>query len=186
MHLHILGNLTLLGEFRLINLSRKLCGLGYNVGNILRQTGRSALCVLHDWGDWLRICNAYYFSTATTVTRTQRTVTLHVQCLFCSMLRSIAVHMHSVFCVPCTVCDNVQQCADTAILCGNCSAVWDAVSLQYTCTEGSVSVHVHHQVPHTRTRENVFRGNIVHYFSENVGKYLALNFGTKNDWEKEE
>jgi len=69
------------------------------------------------------------------------------------MLRSIAVHMHSVFCVPCTVCDNVQQYADTAILCGNCSAVWDAVSLQYTCTEESISVHVHNQVQqHVRVR----------------------------------
>jgi hypothetical protein len=27
------------------------------------------------------------------------------------VLRSIFVHNHSVFCVPCTVCDNVQQCA---------------------------------------------------------------------------
>ena len=32
------------------------------------------------------------------------------------MLRSIAVHIHSVFCVPFNVCDNVQLCADTAIL----------------------------------------------------------------------
>ena len=83
------------------------------------------------------------FSISKSVTQKQRTVTLYEQCLFCSMLRSIAVHMHSVFCVPCTVCDNVQQYADTAIICGNCSAVWHAVSLQYTCTEVSVSVHVH-------------------------------------------
>jgi len=103
------------------------------------------------------------------VARTQRTVTLYVQRLFCSLLRSIAVHIHSVFCVPCTVGDNVQQCADTAILCGNCSAVWDAVSLPYTCTEVSVSVHVHDQVEHTHTRENVFCGNIIRYFSEKVG-----------------
>jgi len=32
------------------------------------------------------------------------------------MLRSIAVHIQSVFCVPCTVCDNVQQSADIAIV----------------------------------------------------------------------
>jgi len=41
------------------------------------------------------------------------------------MLHSIAVHIQSVFCVPCTVCGVVQQCGDIAINCGNCSAVWD-------------------------------------------------------------
>jgi len=50
------------------------------------------------------------------VTRPNHYVTIYVQCLYCSKLRSIAVHIHIVFCVPCTVCDNVQQCADTAIL----------------------------------------------------------------------
>jgi len=32
------------------------------------------------------------------------------------MLRSTAVHIYSVFCEPFNVCDNVQQCADKAIL----------------------------------------------------------------------
>ena len=70
-----------------------------------------------------RIRNNYCFPIATMVTRKQCTVTLYVNCLCCSMLRSIAVHIHSVFCVLCTVCGNVQQCAGTAVLRGNCSAV---------------------------------------------------------------
>jgi hypothetical protein len=63
------------------------------------------------------------FFHANTQTHHCDTLYKYVQCLYCSMLRSIAVHIHSVFCVPCAVCDNVQQCADIAILCGNCSAV---------------------------------------------------------------
>ena len=121
------------------------------------------------------------------VTRTQRTVTLYVNCLCCSTLRPIAVHIHSVFCVSCTVCGNVQQCAGAAVLRGYCSAVWDAVSLQYTCTEGSVSVHVHwrlsisnvhRQVQNTSAWQNVFCGHI-RYFSEKRGKYLTYNCETK-------
>jgi len=45
-----------------------------------------------------------------------RLVSLHVQCLFCSILRSSFVHIHSVSCVACNVCDNVQQCDGTAII----------------------------------------------------------------------
>jgi hypothetical protein len=52
----------------------------------------------------------------TLVTRTHRCVTLYVQCLYSSILRLIVLHIHSVFRVLCIVCDNVQQCADTAIL----------------------------------------------------------------------
>jgi len=89
------------------------------------------------------------------------------------MLRSISVHLHIVFCVPCTVCDNVQQCADTAVLSDNCSSVFDAVSVQYTCSEGSESVYVHHHVPNKRAFVKVFCGNFVKFFSEKVGKYLA-------------
>jgi len=89
------------------------------------------------------------------------------------MLRSISVNMHILFCVPCTVCDIVQRCADTAVFSGNCSAVSDAVSVQYTCTEGSESVHVHHHVPNKRALYKVFCGNIVQFFSEMFGKYLA-------------
>ena len=61
-----------------------------------------------------RLCSNYCFPIKRMVTRTQRTLTLCVICLCCSTLRSIAVHIHSVFCVPCTVCGNVQQYADTA------------------------------------------------------------------------
>ena len=111
-----------------------------------------------------RICNTYYFSTATLITRTHRTVTLYEQCLFCSMLRSIAVHMHSVFCVPSTVCDNVQQFADTAVLSGNCSAVRDEVSVQYMRTEGLLSVQVHHHMPHTRVYMYVPCTCVVHVY----------------------
>jgi len=81
--------------------------------------------------------------------------------------------MHIVFCVPCTVSDNVQHCVVTAVLCGNCSGVWDALSVQYTCTEGSESVHVHLQVENKSALEKVFCGNIVNFFSVNDGKYLA-------------
>ena len=70
-----------------------------------------------------RICNSYSFPIAAMVTRTQNTVTLYVNSHCCSKLCSITVHIHSVFCVPCTVCGNVQQCAGTAVLRGNCSAV---------------------------------------------------------------
>ena len=56
--------------------------------------------------------------------------------LFFSLLLSISVHINSVFCVPCTVCDTVQQLSFR----GNYSAVWDAVYLQYTSTDGAVSV----------------------------------------------
>jgi hypothetical protein len=50
------------------------------------------------------------------VTRTHHRDTFYVECLYYSMLRSIAVHIHNVFCVPFNVCDNVQLCADKAIL----------------------------------------------------------------------
>jgi len=101
---------------------------------------------------------------ATMVKWTHRTLTLYVHCAFCSILRSISVHMHIVFCVRRTVCDNVQLCADTSVHTGNCSAVWDALSVQYTCTEGSESVHVHHHVPNKRGLEKVFCGNFVQFF----------------------
>jgi hypothetical protein len=71
------------------------------------------------------------------VTRTHHHVTLYVPCPFCSTLLSISVHIHSVFCVP-----SVIMCSSALILSSfrcNCSAVWDAVSLHYTCTEGAVS-----------------------------------------------
>ena len=77
---------------------------------------------------------------------------------------SIAVHIRSVFCVPCTVCDNVQHCAHTATLTGNCSAVWDALPFQYTCTGGSVSVHVHRQVSHTRVYVDVSCACVTHVY----------------------
>jgi len=108
----------------------------------------------------LGIFNAYCFSTSFVLNAPD--------CLFCSTLLSIAVHIHSVFCVPCTVCDIVQQLSFR----GNYSAVWVMVYLQYTCTEGAVC-HVYHQVPHTRTCEKVFCGNVICYFREKFGKCLA-------------
>jgi len=98
---------------------------------------------------------------------------LHVQFLFCGMLLSIAVHIHSVFCVPCTVWNNVQQSADTAVLSCKCIAVWDAASLQYTGTDSLVSVHLYHQVQNTRARDNTFCGNIVHFLKKMARKFLA-------------
>jgi len=107
---------------------RKSCGFCDTVENNVGQTGHSALCMWDNWCDPLpRICNNYCFPIAAMVTRTHHRVTLYVNSLCCSTLRPIAVHMHSVFCVLCTVCGNVQQCAATAVLRGNCSAVWDAV-----------------------------------------------------------
>ena len=51
----------------------------------------------------------------------------------------------------------MQQCADPDILTGNCSAVCDAVLIQYTCTGGSVSVNVQQQVLNTRVYVDVRR-----------------------------
>jgi len=84
--------------------------------------------------------NTHCLSTVTIVTRMHHRFTPYVQCLFYSILRSIAVHIHSVFCVPCNVCEYVQQCADTAILSRWLQCCWDAVSLRYTCTDGSATV----------------------------------------------
>ena len=135
----------------LIIFSRKICGLYDTLNHYVCQTEQVHFaCGITKISNSPRICNIYCFSMATMVTRTHRTVTLYVQCVFCSILRPISVHIHSVFCVPCTVCVNVQHCTDTAVRSGNCSAVWDAVSVQYTWTEGSESVHVHHQVPNKR------------------------------------
>jgi len=62
------------------------------------------------------------------------------QPLFCSLLGSIAVHIHSVFCVPCTVLIMWSSPLVRPSSVGNCSAVSVAVSLRYMCTESSVSV----------------------------------------------
>jgi hypothetical protein len=89
---------------------------------MLSQTGHSALCMLgneggiHTQTQILRICNFYCFFMSKAVTRMHPRVTLYLRCVYFSMLRSIAVHIHRVFCVLCNVLDNVQQCADTAIL----------------------------------------------------------------------
>ena len=48
------------------------------------------------------VCNIYCFSTATIATRTLHSVPLYVQCISCSILRSIALHIQ-MFCVPCNV-----------------------------------------------------------------------------------
>jgi len=61
------------------------------------------------------ICNIYWFSTEK-LDSERNVFLIQVQCFFCSILLSIAVHIHSVFCVPCNVCDNVQQCDGTAIV----------------------------------------------------------------------
>jgi hypothetical protein len=98
----------------LINFFTKLCFLCDNEERYC--TARQATVRFAWWvievTHALTICNIYCFSTATMVKRTHHHVTLYVRCLFCSMLRPIAVHIHTVFCVPCTACDNVQQCAD--------------------------------------------------------------------------
>ena len=118
--------------------------------------------------------------------------------LLISIFLSIAVLLRNVFCVPCTFCDNVQQCADTAILSGNCSAVWDAVSLQYTCTEGSVSVHVHwglsigthaQQVSHTRVYLDLPCACVSHVYPFCLSlqrgalrKWTAANYWSRRTW----
>jgi len=99
------------------------------------------------------------------------------------MLHSIAVHIHSVFCVPCTVCGVVLLCADTAIICGNCSAGWVVAHFsaralraqyRYTCTEGSVSVHVHHQYS-TQAHFKMFSVEVIYVI---LGK---VSNSTQND-----
>jgi hypothetical protein len=134
-------------DLGLINFSRNraVCVIMWKILLSRQGTARFACWIInvthtHPRKNTLRMCNTYCFSTATLFTRKHHSVTLYLQCLYRSRLRSIAVHIHSVFCVLCTVCDNVPKGADTAILCGNCSAVRDAVSLQYTCSECSVSV----------------------------------------------
>jgi len=114
----------------------------------------------------------------------------YVPLLLISISLSIAVHIRNVFCVPCTVCDNMQQCADTAILSGNCSAVWDALSLQYTCTEGSVSVHVHQEVSHTRVFVDVPCAcvSLVYPFClslqrDTLRKWTGTNYWDRRTWE---
>jgi hypothetical protein len=57
-----------------------------------------------------------YLFTATVIMRTHISDKFYVQSLFSSTLSTIAVHIHSVFCVPFNVCDNVQLCADKDIL----------------------------------------------------------------------
>ena len=66
----------------------------------------------------IRLCNIYNLSKAKLTMRKYHYITLYVECLFISMLitlllmsisLSIAVHIRSVFCVPCTSCDNVQH-----------------------------------------------------------------------------
>jgi len=91
---------------------------------------------------------------------------------------SIALHILYVFCVPCTVCDNMQQCADTATLSGNCSAVWDALSLQFTCTEDSVSIHVHWRVTHTRVLWT-YRAHVIHTCIHSVCPYSETHRGSE-------
>ena len=125
------------------------------------------------------------------ITRAYHYITLYVRCHFISMFRSvsisnffsIAVLIRNVFYVPCTSCENVQQCADTAILTGNCSGVWDAVSLQYTCKEGSVSVHLHQQVSHTRVYVDVPCACVTHVYPfclslqrDTLRKWTATNY----------
>ena len=108
-------------------------------------------------------------------------VTLHKFPFF-----SIAVHIRSVFCVPCTFCDNVQQCVDAAILSGKCSAVWDALSLQYTCTEGSVSVHMHQQASHTHVYVDVPCACVAHMypFCTSLQRDMCSKWTTTNYWDK--
>ena len=59
------------------------------------------------------------------------------QFFFCYIWRSIPVHMHSVFCVLCNTCDNVQQYAGSANSRGICSALWDALSLIHVSRKSS-------------------------------------------------
>ena len=101
------------------------------------------------------------------------------------------MHIRRVFCVPYTFCDNVQQVADTAIVSGNCSAVWDAVSLQYTCTEGPVSVHVQQQVSHTRVYVDVTCACDAHVYPfclsvqrDKFMKRRATNYWNRRTWQR--
>jgi len=62
-------------------LWRESC-ISYNNNNNNNNTVH-ALCMLDNWvyKHTLRMCNTYYFSTATVVTRTRLNVTLYVHCL---------------------------------------------------------------------------------------------------------
>jgi hypothetical protein len=105
-------------DLRLINFSRNraVCVIMWKITLSRQATGLFAYWIIKV--SLTHIHSEYIFLLfhATLVTRTHHCVTSYVQCHNRSMLPSIAVHIHSVFCVPCTVCDNVQQCADTAIL----------------------------------------------------------------------
>jgi len=123
------------------------------------QTVHSALRMMVNWGD-SRTQNIKYLLLFHGNSGNANAP----QCLFCSMLRSIAVHIHSVFCVPCTVCHNVQQCAGTAIL-------KRLLQCSLRCAITSVHVHwglsighVHHQVPHTRVYVYVLTACAVHVY----------------------
>jgi hypothetical protein len=58
------------------------------------------LCALCD--GQIKICSTSIFSTAKVTTRTRHDITLYVHWNFCSILRSIALHIHR-YCVPCNL-----------------------------------------------------------------------------------
>ena len=122
----------------------------------------------------LSICNIYCISRHQSLRNSSNSYFIGTVSLLFNVMFHCCAHPQYVL-GTCTVSHNEQQSADTAVLSGKCSAVWDAASLQYTCTESSVSVHVHHQVQHTRARENTFCGNIVYFLK----KWLE-NFWFKN------
>jgi len=87
----------------------------------------------------------------------------------------------SVYRVP-----SVIMCSSTLILpsfCGNCSAVWDAVSLEYTCTEGSVSITCPTNNAHTCAWEIIARKCNVFY--EISGEISGLKLVNLSDCKKE-
>jgi len=78
------------------NFFFKSCPL-WNNGKIFRARQVTddnmglALCVL----DTYRLCNTYWFSTATVVARTRRNIELYLQCLSCYLLRNKQTDRHT-------------------------------------------------------------------------------------------
>jgi hypothetical protein len=129
-------------HFTLSNFFTKSCGL-YGAEN--NFGARKAIACLECWKIKLKPTHSEYvifnafprqhrLRESTTVLRhtySASTVPSYIRLLCTSTVCS-------VYCVP-----SVIMCSTALILpffSGNCIAVWDAVSLLYTCTEGSVSV----------------------------------------------
>jgi hypothetical protein len=77
----------------------------------VRQTTVLFACWITEVTRAPRICNTYCFPQQHWLRERTTMLTLYVQCLYCTTLLSMSVQICSVFCVPCTVCDNVQCAA---------------------------------------------------------------------------